>query len=98
MTNHSDLREDIYRFNGAKATTKEKVEVNKYVRENIQKFIETYIAKKLSNISKDPHTFVSTLNEVWTKYQIFIFSHSFACEKLNEFYSTFFRMANVKDY
>lgn len=77
------------------------MEVNKYVRINIQEFIQSYVKAKLTpldKLSKDPHQFVKTLNEVWTHYQIFIFCHYFACEKLSEFFTSFHRMNNVKDY
>jgi hypothetical protein len=76
------------------------VEVNQYVRDNIQIFIRDYILKSLSldKLSKDPDTFVKTLNRLWTHYQIFIFCHFFACERINEFFGSFYRMSNAKDY
>ena len=49
-------------------------------------------------MTKDPHHFVSTLNEVWNHYQIFVFSHYHVSEKLTEFFTGFYRMNNVKDY
>lgn len=73
-TNHSEIRayflhlcRTIYNFTikTPKPTTRDKVEVNKFVRENIQAFIINYIAPKLTPIdklAKDPHKFVSALN------------------------------------
>lgn len=92
----------IYSFTEqVKSTTKEKVEINKFVRENIQFFISEYISKKLlplDKVSKDPHKFVLTLNEVWTHYQIYVFCHFFVCEKVTEFFTNFFKMGNCRDY
>lgn len=96
------LFRNIYDFTVlVKSTTKEKVEINKFVRENIQIFIDEYVSRKLTpldKLCKDPHSFVITLNEVWTHYQIFIFSHFFVCEKLTEFFTNFYKMGNYRDY
>jgi hypothetical protein len=85
----------------AKAFPKEKVQVNKMVRENVQYFIRDYLASKLlplEKTTKDPHKFVTFLNEAWNQYQIFVFCHFFACEKLNEFFSSFYKMGSAKDF
>ena len=72
-----------------------------YVRENMQIFVHEYVAKKLlplEKVSKDPHQFVSTLNEIWTHFQIYVFCHFFVCEKLRQFFTNFFKMNNSRDY
>jgi hypothetical protein len=96
------LRGLIYNFaEQGKPTTKEKVEINKYVRENLQIFVHEYVAKKLlplEKVSKDPHQFVSTLNEIWTHFQIYVFCHFCVCEKVTEFFTNFFKMNNCRDY
>jgi hypothetical protein len=77
------------------------VAVNRYVRENIQSFIQNYIQPRftpLDKITKDPHNFVSSLNEIWSHYQIFIFSFFHVSDKLTEFYQGFHRMNNAKDH
>ena len=56
------------------------------VRENIQDFIEQYVREEVCSVnkgSKDGHTFVTALNNIWTHYQIFVFAHNFATEKVN---------------
>jgi hypothetical protein len=102
LTNHSELRGNIYHFTEqVKSTTREKAEINRMVRENLQVFIYEYIAKKLTpleKLSNDPHKFVETLNALWTHYQIYVFCHFFVCEKLTEFFTNFFKMGNCRDY
>ena len=71
------------------------------MRQNIQDFINEYVKEKvcpIEKISKDPNTFVTVLNSVWTQYQVFVFTHYFVCEKFNEFFVSFYKMNNVKDY
>jgi len=80
---------------------KDKVEINKFVRENIQDFITHYVQPRftpIDKITKDPHAFVSSLNEIWNQYQIFIFSFWHVSDKFNEFYSNFYKMNNAKDF
>ena len=92
----------IYTFmQECKPTIKEKVEINKYVRENIQDFIQTYVRDEVCSVnkgSKDGHAFVSALNNVWTHYQIFVFAHNSVAEKFDEFYVGFHKMGNAKEF
>ena len=49
-------------------------------------------------MTKDPHQFVTNLNEIWTHFQIFIFSFYHVSDKLTEFFQGFYRMNNCKDH
>jgi hypothetical protein len=52
----------------------------------------------LDKIAKDPHSFVSVLNDVWNHYQVFIFSYYHVSDKLTDFFTGFYKMTNNKDY
>lgn len=55
----------VFELSTKKPTTADKVAVNKFVRENIQSFIQFYIQPRftpIEKVTKDPHNFVSNLN------------------------------------
>lgn len=46
----------------------------------------------------DPYFFVEQMNELWGNYQRFVFAHDFIVDKLKQFFETFYRMANAKNF
>lgn len=109
ILNHLELREypspypsQIYNFTNSspRPTIKEKVVINKIVRENIRAYIADSIRGKLASVikNKDSHNFVFVLNEVWGNYQRFVFAHEFACDKIRQFFETFPKMNNARDF
>lgn len=83
-----------------KPTVEEKAHINQKIRVNIKQFITTYIAPYTKNMIErnDPYFFVEQMNELWGNYQRFVFAHDFIVDKLKQFFETFYRMANAKNF